>query len=942
MQEPEVCKMYFQGRCAYGERCYKSHILPQQHTAQLNQYQSDRITHYNVDPRLIPPTFPPQGRAWNNNIPPPNHVPPRFGGPGIVPNIHQLTEGGRYPDPRQRQDEMLEMNDVVDGLVDVAPGQPVMVKLPTRNSEKRPTDLNRVLSKLDTSSRGLQRNDSGGSLESGSQRSRSDSSTTCTTDVTSISTATTTECSVMTLNTTVPSQPENTRSATSRPTETRPIKQIPQDICRKWPFEYIIVSPTNASKTGLSRAEPRQNGNPIASDAKSEAAASASAPSRRNDGMIAPVNSQSEAVASSLRSPQVQKAGQGDPSSSTEVSRKRGLSQPVSATRPPNHKRAPSHPTPALVKPPAVAPKVTSPKKGPPVLQTVTIVDPIRVTFGPGFDVQKVVTGFDSLWITVANVPVTTTREALERLVKPFGTVLDSRFHDESQTGATHTTANIQMSSGVEASAVAQALDDVEVFGSRIRVKLSLGRSARDRIVRDSDVHVSWAISAKLGFGGYDTLKAAEKAVSTADGTTLREHYITAAVYEGLPVVGSYNVRFSGMPPDAQMKDINRFGHNSGVMFERPNHNLPKFGIPAVESLLQEFGKIEHMDVPPPPYKNGIVRLFVRFELPDVANVVCQLNGRKHKALAYDKIYVERVHSVAHVIPLFIFRIVSSELQDLRRWVWQYCHGTNLQVQNRPCGKTPDIIQVRLIGDNTSKLAQIKAKLDDIIRGELVKEDGVPAWDHYFHLRTGDAFFEHLQKTNPATLIRVDKIRRTIRIIGPAAHRNVVRDSILSKLAYRREHKIRNIELSGRLIGVFMGTDLLALQERYGHENVWLDLERRALCLRGPDRVLDEVQKTVRRIQKRHPSERADEAHCPICFETPTLPLALECGHTWCKACLARYLLSSVDSRHFPLRCLGAGGTCTEPIALPTARHALTPAEFQSVAQAAFHTHVQA
>ncbi|TFY73644.1 hypothetical protein EWM64_g10368 [Hericium alpestre] len=186
------------------------------------------------------------------------------------------------------------------------------------------------------------------------------------------------------------------------------------------------------------------------------------------------------------------------------------LPQPESATRPPNHNRAPSQPAPAPVKPLAVAPKVTPSKKGSPVLQTIIIVDPIKVTFGPGFDVQKVVTGFDSLWITVANVPVTTTREALERLVKPFGTVLDSRFRDESQTGATHTTANIQMSSGVEASAVAQALDEVEVFGSRIRVKLSLGRSARDRIVRDSDVHVSWAISAKLGFGGYDTLKRRE------------------------------------------------------------------------------------------------------------------------------------------------------------------------------------------------------------------------------------------------------------------------------------------------------------------------------------------------------------------------------------------------------------------------------------------------
>ncbi|KAI0039864.1 hypothetical protein FA95DRAFT_1566881 [Auriscalpium vulgare] len=599
----------------------------------------------------------------------------------------------------------------------------------------------------------------------------------------------------------------------------------------------------------------------------------------------------------------------------------------------------PAMPPTRVISPPA--PRFLPPKRPPSEEMNVEILDVIRVTFGPGFNVVKLVTGFESLWITLGNVPVDTERGMLERLLAPYGRVVEIRFRDETTTGAKFTLVSVQMGSYTEAVAAIDALDDMEVFGARIRVRSSTGRTGIAQRLQDREVRISWNAPLKVGFAGYETKEAALKAVASADGKILRKYWVTATTYEGLPVVGTFNVRFMGLPADAKENDLKRFGTKGfeGAMFERPNFLAPNFGATAIEKTLQQFGPMESFELSPAPYKDGVVRAWARFESPDVARVVCELNGVKQRALNGEKVYARRMQSLRTLISRDVYAVVDYDMHRLQEKLWQFARGARLVVHDRKPGAE---VEVKLVAEDTKTLSQMKAEFSQILRGEVVMErPGVHAWDGFFGHSVGAQFLSKVQVWHPGVLVRSDRDRKTIRVLGPAQKRAPAVSEILGRLQELRSRRVRTIPLAGRLIGLFVNTDLLALQRKHGTDTVWLSLSRRELCVRGDEELYEQVQELVHRVRDRHSAERSQD-HCPVCFEEPTTPTTLYCGHTYCKACFSGYLLSAVDNRSFPLKCLGDGVTCAECIPMLIARNVLAPAAFQSVAQAAFQVYVDA
>ena len=110
----------------------------------------------------------------------------------------------------------------------------------------------------------------------------------------------------------------------------------------------------------------------------------------------------------------------------------------------------------------------------------IKVADPTRATFGPGFKVLKVVTALDSRWIAIANIPARVGRPDLERLLKPVGQVTDIKFREDSSSTASFTNVRVQLSTHAEATAAVDSLDGVEVFGSRIRVRLAISASLQN------------------------------------------------------------------------------------------------------------------------------------------------------------------------------------------------------------------------------------------------------------------------------------------------------------------------------------------------------------------------------------------------------------------------------------------------------------------------------
>src|SRR6266851_1976663 len=241
-------------------------------------------------------------------------------------------------------------------------------------------------------------------------------------------------------------------------------------------------------------------------------------------------------------------------------------------------------------------------------------MDSTHVAFSAGFTIEKISTGFESLWFVIEGVPESVGRTEIKRLASRFGVVQDVRISKQSDKPI-----SVQMTSYREVVQAINELDGKDHFGRRIDVQLSLGKKLSKRMLRDNYVRVSWPVPCKAGYAGYTTLEAAQNAVSKADGKTVRGYWITASMYESIPIIDAYNVRFTGLPPWVEGDFLDKFGPSEGTMLERPNYQAPGFGVPAVRKTLESFGKITQFHVVPPPYKDLFVREWCQFESPDVA-----------------------------------------------------------------------------------------------------------------------------------------------------------------------------------------------------------------------------------------------------------------------------------------------------------------------------------
>ena len=570
------------------------------------------------------------------------------------------------------------------------------------------------------------------------------------------------------------------------------------------------------------------------------------------------------------------------------------------------------------------------------------VMDGTEVTLSGGFSITKIVTKLESLWFTIDNVPGPTQCKTIERIVSPFGEVKIVRLRDENQSDRSgRRVFEVQMTTYREVVSAINGLEGREIpefIGHRHSIHLSLPRQFTKRMLRDTYVRVSWPAPCKTGYAGYSTMKDAQKAVSKADGHMVRDHWITASVYEGIPILGAYNVRFLGLPADAGEKFLNKFGPTEGTMFERPNYQAPEFGVPAVRRTLESFGKVSYFQPNPPPHKDRVVRAWCCFESPDVAIAACELHRVKQRSLGMEKIFVVRVLSVVVPVPWAKFGLVEQDLHHLRLNLQNYTRGAHLDILAHNEDKEP---AVRLVAEDSKTLARLRVELSEILAGQILKEDGQQVWDDFLRGEAGDRFLDDLRSRNSGVMIDIHYFRRCIRLIGTAERREPVATAILSKISSLRQHRVRPIPLGGKLIGVFFGPDLMAAQQRYGVENISLDIQKQLLLVRGPETLYEEVQQLVHMVESRQVVENNID-HCPVCFDPPVTPIQTSCGHTWCKSCLVSYLSAASDRRSFPISCLGNQGKCTALIPIGLARNVLTPTNFDALVLAAFHAHVQA
>ncbi|TFK28574.1 hypothetical protein FA15DRAFT_633865 [Coprinopsis marcescibilis] len=580
-------------------------------------------------------------------------------------------------------------------------------------------------------------------------------------------------------------------------------------------------------------------------------------------------------------------------------------------------------------------PLLNVPPRQPPQIVSKVLHNHIKIKITDGFEITQVVTGFETSWVYLGNIPRTTKEGEITNFLEKHGELIDLRMPQKIKT--TSITVRARFVSATEALNVATILNGAEAFSTTITARLSLDNSeAPSGLLNDTSVRLSWEAPSKTAYAGYSSQEDANKAMEKCRVTPYADRLLRAAPHNGLPAVGLFNVRFDGVPADAEVQQFKEFCSAKDLMWGCVNYTSHQRAVHGIERLLKDGGTdLLEFEVMPPPYKQGKVVAWAHLATPGEAKALCdRVHSRKPTCIGRTRLIARHLQSLEYSLSTELFDKVERDLETLKATAWRMGY---LSVTYTRRATT---VVVRMCGEDLKQLSRLRSELDVMLSGEVVRDKGKVVWDRFFCRYRGEDFVKELEGIYGIT-IRIDPVRKTIRLFGPSPNRVGARRRIVETVDKLQNQTIHRIEIDGRIIGPFLNSDYRTLEKQLGGDNISLDLWTRILEFRGDILAWNEILDSINRARRKYLRPVKSPIQCPVCFDDVSIAVTLCCGHSWCKTCLIRYMTTAIDQRYFPLTCLGNDAKCQEKIPLNVAMNLLPVADFENLIEAAFSTYIQ-
>ena len=389
----------------------------------------------------------------------------------------------------------------------------------------------------------------------------------------------------------------------------------------------------------------------------------------------------------------------------------------------------------------------------------------------------------------------------------------------------------------------------------------------------------------------------------------------------------------------------------SGVVFasirtttrNRCNYNL-NYAIPSLQALVAEAfpRNLESLTWEPnlTPNEHGKISAKIHFPTWEQAKAVHDFLDRKPLPLCAQVKFFASLPDPLHYavsVPYPQYKAQEKLFQSLTPAQNDRSATARLRIlaaqSDRPT-------RIELSGSDKKTIGKLKVRIEQLIAGERL-----PQWDRVFYSAEGESFLKKVDKEF-RTYIRIDRRQGTLKAFGePAAveqAKAMIQGEVDRLASLQFEVFLKRASIRFFVDGA-RGSTLL--KQEVGEENVMLDVSSIPcrIVVRGGESARHCLHKLIGEslsvaVLSQH--RLKDGEICPVCYDTIDQPYRLACGHAYCYSCLRHFLLSALDTKQFPLSCIGDEGKCGRPIPLPVIQRFLVPAQFKRLLEVSFLDHL--
>lgn len=570
----------------------------------------------------------------------------------------------------------------------------------------------------------------------------------------------------------------------------------------------------------------------------------------------------------------------------------------------------------------------------------------LSVTFGPGLGISTVSNSASSPMIIIRNLSSSTHTDDIISLVSQFKKGIDCDAIRIVETAET-VYATVNLHDSATANIVVEALDGSDYGGNKLIVKPLQARGLVTAASQDATrISCSWFAPTRVAYAHFRNYVDAQ--VAAAKGKKMICGRLVECKLQR-PTLGqttSFSVWLGSLDIETTTDNIKRALRCNEVTFEKASYSLSEGeAVVYIRSLFDQQRQIDGFDIVSEP---GAIktRAIVQFKTAEDARASFKkLEGIKPTFLGNSPLDLSLIFSAKFKVLADIYRAVADELVQISQ---KGKREGFVKVKIFGASNGYSLVTIRVYGSERGTVASTKAAVQKAIRGEIgCDEEGGILWDPFLNTTEGMTMVMKSIKaiiTSTGAYIYCDPRKRQISLYGSPAARAEAKAMLIAEVKQINVQS-QEIPLGALTFRNAMRGGLKTVEDQFGKERISIDVGRRTLLFRGTAAIAALVKQSLLGLSVLEEGGivKSDGKECPICLSEPEDPRKASCGHIYCYTCLQGYLQSSLESRRFPLKCVGYQDTiaCTAGFSIPFIEKALSKTDMDDLFAAAFGDFVQ-